>query len=325
MTRLPAPLLTTSYTQSSQIEVYGGITRLSSISTTMETVNQCCNIFILQDHINPVRLCSNQTRNLLEPTNLNSQQLKTRSSLLPPSSPSSLSFPRVLAASVQHCAYYCHLLLLYTAGPSDRKCARDQNANKFKFEMCVLHEFMSNKFTSTIIALYLTRWVKQNVKKLWDAPNLSFMFVLDTTYSISTLTHRSLSSTPPMPPSLASTSHVHVCLDNFVSCSIFKRCPPQPQSLHNPRAPPPCRSYTHCLRHGLFPCKGSVIGHDCPISRFVGTMLNGAVFFFLYYSPCLQALHSTPSSLTDFLTCIPTGLLVLVFVKYFIFNLSPST
>jgi hypothetical protein len=204
------------------------------------------------------------------------------------------------------------------AHTSTRLDLRIENAQEIKTQIslsskcvfCNLHEFMSNKFTSAIIALYLTRWVKQNVKKLWDAPNLSFMFVLDTTYSISTL-----SSTPPMLPPLASTSHVRVCLDNFVSCSIFKRCPPQPQSLHNPRAPPPCRSYTHCLRHGLSPCKGSVIGHDCPISRFVGTMLNGAVFSFLYYSPCLQALRSTPSSLTDFLSCMPTGLLMLVFGK----------
>ena len=41
-----------------------GMTRLSNVSTTKEAENQCCDIFISQDHINTgwtLGLCSNQT------------------------------------------------------------------------------------------------------------------------------------------------------------------------------------------------------------------------------------------------------------------------
>ena len=75
-------------------------------------MNQCCDIFISQDRINPVRLFSNQTRSLFESTNLNSQQSKTMKFSVVSIVVLVALFSQGLAASVQHCASYYHPLPL---------------------------------------------------------------------------------------------------------------------------------------------------------------------------------------------------------------------
>lgn len=78
-------------------------------------VNQCCDIFISQDRINPgwtLRLYSKQTRNSFELTNLDYQKINIMKLSVASIASLIALFSQGLAASAQPCAsLYCPLLL----------------------------------------------------------------------------------------------------------------------------------------------------------------------------------------------------------------------